>query len=199
MKKRILATLALCLATGTQTFAASEKGAYLVRGIGSEDCASLRQKLEGSEQKLIRIRLSDWVSGWLSHSNRVSTGIYDVSPIFDGNAVSEIVVRVCGGNLDAKVETVLNSVVAAVSAGAPKNFSKSVVLQNGDLQVVVRENVLSSVQNRLSDLGFLEKKMADGKFGPATKSALLEFQTKLKLPITGLPDALTTYAIFLEK
>lgn len=49
---------------------------------------------------------------------------------------------------------------------------------------------VTRLQNQLSDLGYYEDK-SNGYFGTATERALMAFQTRNKLSVTGIADALT--------
>lgn len=198
MKKLLVCfSVAIFMSAGISR-AATDDGAFVVRGYGGQSCSDLISSLGGDQKDINFLRFSEWLSGWLSSANRFQSGYYDVFPVSEIGGTSNIVLRVCSKNPDSLIEDVLHSVVSAAIAGASTTSSSITNIQHEGNKVRLRAEVLLKVQNRLVSLGLLEEKMADGKFGNATKNALLSFQGSRGLRLTGIPDAFTTYMLFLD-
>lgn len=196
---RFLLISGLFAAYGSGVGAAGADGDFVVRGFGGQSCASFNNALQGEDAQLTRVRLSDWVAGWLSHANRVTKGAYDVHPISDNAAISEIVRRICIGNPVASIETVLHSSVEAVKAGIQEESSDLIAAQVEGREVQIHAGVMKAFQDVLVEANYLEAQHADGKFGPATRKAIEEFQKVSKVNVSGLPDPLTVYLVFLNQ
>lgn len=198
MNIRFATIAGLCAGLAGSAFAADSEGQFVVRGLGGRSCASLNEALKGENGKLVALRLTDWVSGWLSHANRVTDSTYDVHPVSEAGAISEIVRRICVANTEASIETVLHSSVQSVKRGAQTANSAMITIKIDDKQTRIRGAIMKPLQERLVDLKYLEKKQADGVYGPATRKALEAFQSDSKIAVTGLPDPITVYLAFLE-
>lgn len=198
MNIRFATIAGLCAGLAGSAFAADSEGQFVVRGLGGQSCASLNEALKGENGKLVALRLTDWVSGWLSHANRVTDSTYDVHPVSEAGAISEIVRRICVANTEASIETVLHSSVQSVKRGAQTANSAMITIKIDDKQTRIRGAIMKPLQERLVDLKYLEKKQADGVYGPATRKALEAFQSDSKIAVTGLPDPITVYLAFLE-
>ncbi|MGO4917735.1 peptidoglycan-binding domain-containing protein [Pseudogemmobacter sp. W21_MBD1_M6] len=199
MKTRLILVAALCAATGSSVLGAGAEGQFVVRGLGAQSCSSLNDAMKGDNAQLVRDRLVDWISGWLSHANRSTEGVYDVHPVSDNKVVGELVRRICVSNPSALIDSVVLSSVNSVRSGRLTGVPELVLVEADGNQVQVPAELLKAVQGRLVELGFLEAKQADGKFGPATSKAISGFQESSKLAVNGLPDPITTYLIFLGK
>lgn len=191
-------TLALSLVSPLgAAFAASEDGLFATRGTGSLGCADYVARIQGENGRQARNELALWLSGYLSHANRVQNGFYDVSPVNSNAALAMIVGRVCVSNPESLVETVVDSVLRAMNELAPRSETPQSVIRNGDFSVAIYEDVMLRVQRRLVAQGLLDSDAADGKWGPKTREAILAYQGKRSLRETGIPDPLTMFDLTL--
>lgn len=190
--------LVLTLSTSQLAQAANKDGLFAVRGIGAQTCRALNDALSAENSTTVRSALSIWTAGWISHANRVSDGIFDAHPVLNNSDVAVLVERLCQSNPDAVIETVLASSTAAIASGVTMNESPSVTIENEGRSVVLREAVLQKAQDILVEEGLLEAKQADGKYGPNTAKALSRFQKDSGAEVTGLPDAVTLYLLFVD-
>lgn len=188
------------LLTGTnQTVAAAEDGTFAVRGIGARQCAEIVSLLTGPERNNTALQLSSWAAGYLSHANRSTPGVYDVMPIQDMLDVATLVARMCENNPDALVEPVMERFVALLSSGQQSDASELTTISAGERDIQIRQSAMAAIQRNLISRNLLEAGNDDGLFGPMTRAALTQFQAANDLPETGVPDALTVYAIFVER
>lgn len=75
-----------------------------------------------------------------------------------------------------------------------KPDSKPAEESSGDLKEGSRGSSVKNLQERLQELKYLSDK-ADGVYGSATKSAVAEFQTAMKIKATGVADSETIKAL----
>jgi hypothetical protein len=174
---------------------ATGEGKFSVRGIGAASCSILVADLKGDQGKAVRLRLSDWVAGWLSQANRSTPNSFDLFPIQDPFETAHLVALLCQKNPDTLVETVLASVVTALVDSSDTGESEILNLKNGEQQVNLRSSVLMRLQKKLVEQSLLEENMADGTFGPASQKAFEDYQAAHKMKVTGLPDVPTLYML----
>jgi len=197
---RGLAPLSLLagLIFSTAAPAADASGEFAVRGIGAQTCAALLAGTESDKGAVTLQHLSIWASGYLSHANRASQGIFDAMPIQDSVAIAQIVTHLCRDNTDILVENVMAKLVQTLASVAPTAPSELDTIKNGSYSVVIRRSVMTAVQNRLVALDLLDAAAVDGLYGAKSQTALSKYQESRKLAVTGVPDAATVLRILIE-
>lgn len=176
--------------------AATDDGTFAARGPGASNCAAVVEQLGGPNRDMTSVELSSWISGYLSHANRTTSGVYDVMPIQDIFGVSTIVARLCESNPDLLLEPVMARLVDMMEPAQQAQETELIAVSNDGRQVAIREAVMISAQRELISRGYLGDDGADGAFGPRTRNALSEFQADADLAETGLPDAITLFVLF---
>jgi len=191
--------IALSVTSGSSAVAATSEGSFSVRGIGAQTCAAVRERLAASDANIAVAELNGWVAGWLSHANREAADTFDVHPLRSVSAISEIVIRLCAGNPEALLETVMMVSTASVGSGRVDGTSEVQSYTVGDASFSMRDETMQDLQNALVARGVLDAKQADGVFGPATQTAIAAFQKLSDLPETGFPDPLTLFLAFSDR
>lgn len=182
---------------GTSLAAASDpKGSYAIRGIGSQECQTLLQELE--KDKNGSLSVASWILGYMTAANRYEPTTFDISPVTDVRALTNIALALCQKNPKARLETVLNDMLRAMARARVQADSPLVEMKSGNATAVVRQEVLLAIQQRLNQRGLLKAK-PDGSYGPQTDAALKEYQKAEKLPVTGVADAATVLRILVEQ
>ena len=184
---------------GASAIAATSEGSFSVRGIGGQTCETVLERLTEANSDTVVAELNGWVAGWLSHANREAADTFDVHPLRSVSAISEVVSRLCAGNPKALLETVMMVSTASVGSGRVEGMSEVQIYTVGDASFSMRNETMQDLQNVLVARGILETKQADGVFGPATQTAIAEFQKLLALPETGRPDPLTLFLAFSDQ
>lgn len=179
--------------------AATQDGLFAARGIGAQPCSVLVQAVEGTDGAAVRDRLSIWISGYLSHTNRAGADTFDAMPIQDHTALASIVANICRSNPTALTETVFFSLVTQISNGKSDVMSDMLSVKAGEAETFVRSDVLKQVQLALVELKLLDSSNADGLPGPNTRTALESFQASAGLTVTGLPDPATLFILFTKE
>lgn len=193
--KHVIAAFIGLSGIATSSNAATQENTFAARGLGSQTCQLLVSSLEGRSRELASQQITAWISGYLSHANRVTPNTYDVSPIVDITDLGTIVARLCDQNPELTIEPVLSRVLDILRPASLTNSSDIVTLQNDLGNVQIRQEVLMKVQDALIQDGVLEAGSADGVYGPRTATAISNFQQKIGLPVTGLPDAVTIFVL----
>jgi hypothetical protein len=147
----------------------------------------------------VRQLLSAWIAGYVSHANRSGEGVFDTVPVQDNRALAAIVAQICAVNPDQLVDSVMATVVEGFADARADVADDAVELVAGERAIRLRPAVLLAVQERLIALGHLPADaVADGVFGPQTLAAIQSYQADKGLTQTGLPDAPTLFAIFVQ-
>lgn len=189
------AALATILCVSQQAAAATSEGLFATRGVGAQSCANLAES-EADERQILVGSLTSWIAGYISHANRLTDGVFEMSPVVDNAVLAQLVMRLCAQNQDALVETVFSSILQAMEPGSQQDESEIIELSNDQARIVIRSNALVRVQQALVDLELLAPSDVDGVFGPKTGTALSTFQQQNNLSPSGLPDAVTMLTLF---
>lgn len=185
----------LMMATINPAFAATEDGTFAARGPGASSCAAIVEQLEGPQRDMTALQLSSWISGYLSHANRATPGIYDVMPIQDIFGVSTVVARLCESNPNLLLEPIIARLVKMMEPAKQTAESELLTISADGREVLIRQAVMTAAQRELITRDYLREGESDGAFGPRTRNAFAAFQTDAGLPETGIPDAITLFVL----
>ena len=192
----LAAAVAGVLVLATPGLASDAKGNYAIRGVGSQDCKTLTERL--SQDKDLGVPLASWMLGYMSAVNRYEPTTFDITPVTDVRALTNIAVALCTKHPTARFEVVLADMLRAFSRARVRSDSPIVEMKSGEASASLRQETLLLVQQRLNERGVL-KGRPDGTFGPQTEAALKEYQTAEKLPVTGVPDSATVVRLLIEQ
>lgn len=191
--------VAILLAPMTAS-AATKDGSFAVRGIGSQPCKAVVAAVADKEQgRFASEILGSWIAGYLSHSNRMATGVYELMPVSDTMVVAQMVVNVCKANPDIMVEPAVAMSIKSLMNGRQTTVTPIVTLENGKYATQIRKGLVLSVQQELEKLELLPPGSADGDYGPKTRDALIAFQRSKNLAETGIPDPGTVINLFFSE
>ncbi len=186
----------LTVGSTSSAWASDAKGSYAVRGVGSQECQTLIQELE--KDKAGAVSVASWMLGYMTAVNRYEPTTFDISPVSDVRALTNIALALCQKNPKARFETVLSDVLRTMARARVKADSPLIEMRSGDATATVRQEVLLGMQQRLNQRGLLKAK-ADGTYGPQTEAALKEYQKAEKLPVTGVADSVTILRLLVEQ
>ncbi|MCA8927264.1 MAG: peptidoglycan-binding protein [Alphaproteobacteria bacterium] len=201
VSKRILLVGVLALVvSGTGARADDKDGKYAVRGAGAQSCERFVSYMGSSDAAVKRetVLIYDaWFSGYASHVNRVAEKTYDISPIVSSIDMLNLLIQQCARNPKALVETIAAGVLSGLAPGKVAEESELVTVADGENKREYRRSTILAVQVKLAAQKLLTEK-PDGRFGPKTSAALMQFQKAEKLPETGFLDARTLLRLVLK-
>lgn len=171
-------SMALLASVSTTAQAADSGGQFAVRGIGSYDCKTVLGQFNSEDEATrneARQIYTAWISGYLTATNRLSADTFDSFPAVYDSPVLALVLGHCSKNPELMFEQALAGLAAALQP--MRVVSQSPLAEAADDRLVLRQETVRKVQQKLIDMGLLEGK-ADGVFGKASEQALRAFQEK---------------------
>jgi hypothetical protein len=187
--------IGLAIALGGKADAATEDGAFAIRGIGGDNCRDFLQRLQSDERNQ-GIALS-WLLGYSTAINRVEPDTFDVSPLTDPFAILRLVASMCQRAPGALVDTIAYGVLSSLATARVTTNSPLVETRSGENVANVRSETLMRMQEVLIRLGHLGG-TPDGDFGPQTETAMRAFQEQQGLDVTGVADTATIFRLLIE-
>ena len=113
------------------------------------------------------------------------------SPILMNSPKGPVVVGINVGSYEqivtsskAKKKRIQTKIIANTAVNASAFFYATEILREAKL--IEKPNSLRAVQTWLKTDGFYKGRV-DGVYGPRTRAAIIAYQTRRKLPVTGLP------------
>jgi hypothetical protein len=184
--------MAACILLQQGAGAADDKGQFGVRGAGLVKCAVFESEREARSQ--IYQIVGAWMDGYITGSNQHADDTYDMLSFESTEMLAAVVSENCKKNPEAAVFAVLRAVVAQAGKNRLRAPSKKVELAVGERKVLLYEEVLRRMQQKLAAAGFYRGPI-DGKYDAATQKALQAFQTSAQLQPTGFPDQVTLWRL----
>lgn len=173
--KLIPIALASALLTIPQlALAADEDGQYAIRGIGSYDCSTVLEQIADESTRTEAGQIYNaWISGYLSAINRTEQDTFDIFPTAYDQPVLMVALAQCQQSPEMMFEEVILSLA---SLFYPARVTAHSPLAPGEVdELIVREEVVRKLQQRLIHLGFLDGE-ADGVFGVKSRQALRDYR-----------------------
>jgi hypothetical protein len=189
-RPRLLLAAGLLLAQAAT--AADDKGQFGVRGAGLIKCTAYESEREARSQ--IYHIVAAWIDGYITGSNQHADDTYDIVSFESTELLAAIVSENCRKNPESPVFAVLRAVVAQAGKSRLREPSKKVEVAIGERKVLLYEEVLRRVQQKLAAAGFYRGPI-DGTYGATTRKALQAYQSSAKLQPTGFPDQVTLWRL----
>jgi hypothetical protein len=189
------ALAAALLSMALPAAAADGQKRFAPKGIGRLTCAETVKMLDEKRQPEIE-NLVSWIGGYVTAFNTLADNTYDIAPWQNEAVMIELINRVCRANNTDHLTTVMERLTVAFAPSRLTQRQDLIDVKAGDKSVRIYPDVLRQAQQVLIKGGFLNG-AADGSYGAKTKGALEAFQTKYKLPKTGVPDDATLFAMFI--
>lgn len=171
---------------------ADDKGQFGVRGAGLVKCSVFESERAARSQ--IYQLVGAWMDGYVTGSNQHADDTYDIVSFESTELLAAIVSENCKKNPDVPVFAVLRAVIAQTSKSRLRAPSQKVEVAVGERKVLLYQEVLRRVQQRLAAAGFYRGPI-DGNFDAGTQEALQAYQSSAKLQPTGFPDQLTLWRL----
>lgn len=186
------AALAVVLGTGaiSGANAATEDGAFRVRGAGIASCAQYVEAAEARGAEFVSF--AGWVDGYLTAMNRTEPGYYDLVPWQGTDLLLGALARYCGERPDEAFHVAVLNLARSLLPGAIEQKPEVVGIEatDGATSVALYDVVIRRLQAALRIRGFYEGELS-GAYTDATREAVSAFQSSVGLPATGMPDQKT--------
>lgn len=174
--------------------AATDGGAFAVRGAGIVDCKTFLT--ERKKRSRAYLMMGGWIDGYLTGINQSSPDTYDATSFESTELFAQIIADHCKTHPDDRLYAVMRSIVAQRWKGRMTKRSPFVNVTLGKQSTRLYRETVKRMQQRLADKGLL-KAQPNGKFDAKTISAIAAFQKTLAgYKATGFPDQATLYMLF---
>ncbi len=189
------ATLFATALYGAVALSADANGDFAIKDAGAQTCgAFIRSYDKGASDVAL---YSGWIGGYVTGFNQFRDGAFDVSPWASTNTLLRMTRSVCG-QLGDDVRF-LDSVAMLLGRLKPTRLEFKAQLEGvgtGGKATFIYRPVLDAARAQLKKAGFGAGGL--GKpFDQTTSDAFAAFQRKHYLPVTGIPDQETLFALFI--
>ena len=187
MRYTLLALLALAALPAQ---AATTDGSFAVDGVGRASCADFTNAVEARDDMLVN-GFGSWTSGFLSATNALRAGTFDVTPWQSEGLVMSQMQSYCTQNPDVAYVIAVGRLVQALLPNQLTEQAEERPL--GDQGTRLYEPVIEGIRTALAESGYT---VEDGDAG--LTAALETFQSDNDLEPTGEPDQRTLAELFLR-
>lgn len=194
MRSIIRLGAALAIVGSAAAEAADSQNRFQPYGLGRASCQRFIELCEGKKEECKQT--GPWLDGYVTAFNTLDKGTFDIFQWQSPELFAQLVFNVCKQHPDAAVVQVVNEMIRVVIApNRVTTASDRVKIGDGNDALFFYRDGIKAIQTRLAELGLL-KGAADGMFGPGTQSAVQEFQKKVGLDPSGMPDDITLMGLF---
>jgi murein L,D-transpeptidase YcbB/YkuD len=138
--------------------------------------------------------IAGWMDGYITGSNQHADDTYDVTSFESTEMLAAVVSENCKKNPDTPVFAILRTLIEQASEERLRTLSEKITVTMSDRSVLLYEEVLKRVQQRLIADGHYQGTV-NGEFDSATREALKRFQQSNNLKATGFPDQVTLWRL----
>lgn len=192
-----LAVLLGCLLP-VSAVAASDDGAFAVKGIGQIDCGSFLE--HAKEKSNLYWNIGGWVDGYVTGYNAFKPETFDVASFYLGppsDVLLAMVGRHCQQKPGDRLGFVLNSLLEQLHFIRLQEHSEAVEVDvDGEIYPLYKDS-LRRIQESLASQGYYDGAL-DGVFGPETQSALQSYQRDKGASGSGAPTARTVLQLLVD-
>ena len=181
--------------TSVSSIASDSEGRFAVRNAGMVTCEKF---IEEKNKKSPQFNLyMGWIDGYLSAANQFTEKTFDLVPWGNTVLLATLIENHCETNKDQHFYVAVNQLAAAMMKDRIIEHSELIKTEHDGNKTYVYQEVLMRMQKVLKKEKLYRGK-PDGKYGQGTRKAIIEFQKSHKLAVTGLPDQLTLYYMFIK-
>lgn len=183
------AVLAAATLAHTGAHASDADGNFALRGYGSRDCATFLAEFPDVAHAS---NYGSWLMGYATAHNRLQSETFDVLPLPDGAVFLQAISAVCTDQTTLTVEEAAKQVILAIAPLHQRGSTSIITIERDGSTLLIRQGALQALQSRLAERK-LYSGPADGQWGEAIEAAIVEFQLREKITVTGLPDLATLF------
>lgn len=192
---KIISVVALLL-TSQLLFAADQEGRFAIRNAGMSTCQQFIDAKKDSPEKMGLFM--GWIDGYISAANQYTESTYDLIPWGNTLLLATLIENHCKNNTKERFYVAVNKLAASMMSERLTTQSEMIKTSYKGKKTYIYKSVLQNLQKKLKAMG-LYNSSADGAYGKGTRNAILAFQKKHGLALSGLPDQLTIYKIIRSK
>lgn len=175
--------------------AADAKGQYGVRGAALASCA-MYEKERAARSEIYRM-IASWMDGYITGINQSAGDTYDIASFESTELLTALVSEHCKNNPETTVFAAVNALTGQFAANRLRAPSDKVEVSVGDNSVLLYEEALRRVQEKLAEAGHYDGKI-DGTYDAQTQQAMQAYQESIEFRPTGFPDQLTLWRLFTD-
>lgn len=193
---RLIAIVMLSLVLSDVSMAADNDGKFAAKGAARRVCSDFTQ---ASKDKTSDVLLyGGWVEGYLSAYNQFQPDTYDVMPWQTTELVLIFLRRHCESHPQTKFFDAMSSLISSLFPIRLEQESAIVSVDVNNGQSYYYVEILKRAKQRLHAMGHYATEPVYDDFNEQDIKAFADFQTKLGLQATGIPDQLTLSSLFLK-
>lgn len=184
--------LIACLFITLTTQAADRSGSFAIKGAGLMTC---QQVVSSQKTEAAMLNLYGWLDGYLSAYNAGKADTFDVAPWQSADLLQRLIARHCQSHPDARLMDVARAVIARLERERLRERQSLVLIQAGKTGLLIYPEIIRRAQKALQGAGFYRGPV-DGNYSQETRAAVLAYQKRNKLKVTGLADPATLWRLF---
>ncbi len=188
-----LVAMASALTINGAAVAKDKSGAFAVDGAGQRTCQEFTAARKSGSADLQLY--AGWVDGYFSAINQFHPDTYDVTPWQTTELLVAQLDKFCTARPAEKFLSAVNALAFLLQQQKLSKSSEIMSVRNAGQGVYIYKDVLLRVKKRLREEGFEPGKTNDA-FTKSTSNALIQYQGKMRLTLSGLPDQATLNALF---
>ncbi len=197
MTRIIIALLSLATLFGLQPAHGADKdGQYAIRGAGLLSCATFIT--ERAKKSPAYMMIGGWLDGYITASNKLQPGTYDVAPYASTELLSALINRHCKDNPDDSLAPVVSGLLAGLDGDRLQASSPLVEVKVGDHQTRLYARTIRDIQQRLAGKNLFTG-TENGLWSDDTGAALARYQHSIGFEATGFPDQKTLWYLLRSK
>jgi len=193
MLRTIISVILLYLVISSAQVFAEEGSNFAVKGAGVATCERfLSAKQAKSGEYYV---YGGWIEGFITAVNQSNKNLFDLTPWQTTDLLVFTISKYCEQNLNTSFYRALATILQAHIPTALREESTVVNVKNGDKAVFVYGEIVKRLQKQLSEEKLYDNEIS-GKYNTDMQNALLRYQEKYGLNVTGLPDQATLVHAF---
>ena len=172
--------------------AADDAGKFAMKGAGFLPCQVF--VTERAKRSSAYHLIGGWVEGYITAYNKHVADTYDITSFESLELLLSVMQNHCETNPRDRLYSVLNSLLTKLKPDRLSKESDRIKITEGKRTTVLYTETVRRIQAELKQRG-LYRGATDGRFTDETRSALIAFQSDLKLETTGFPDQTTLWRL----
>lgn len=188
-----LVTLVFLVAMAHVAYGADAKGQYGVRGAALASCA-IYEKERAARSEIYRM-IASWMDGYVTGINQSAADTYDIASFESAELLAALVSEHCKESPETTVFAIVNVLTGQFATNRLHAASEKIVVSVGDNNVLLYEEVLRRIQEKLAEAGLYDGEI-DGTYDAHTQQAMQSYQESIEFRPTGFPDQLTLWRLF---